>query len=255
MPRSITRDVNHHRVIRRVGGVLRDGVADDRLLQLWHVELHRRADTGRFNYSRALRVDKPPAHPDEKFGAEVSRTSSANTRSGWPLKQGELRGTRPAQAHLVHLAVRADFTNSPVPRHQLSSLATSKSIVFALIGSVVVPGTIERFKPMPHLAREAARLAEPGEPIGLLGRYGASSLMYYARRNITWLLDDEAAVAFLSSRPRAVCVMPVSDYARLAPCLPVIDASGGLRGGVQRAAVAADRAAAHAGPPVGARGR
>jgi 4-amino-4-deoxy-L-arabinose transferase-like glycosyltransferase len=100
------------------------------------------------------------------------------------------------------------------------SLAILLSIVFALIGSVIVPGAIERFKPMPHLAREAAVLAGPDEPIGLLGRYGASSLIYYGHRNIRWLLDDDAAVAFFSSGPRAVCVMPASDYARLAPRLP-----------------------------------
>jgi 4-amino-4-deoxy-L-arabinose transferase-like glycosyltransferase len=100
------------------------------------------------------------------------------------------------------------------------SLATSLSIVFALIGALIVPSTIERFKPMPRLARTAATLTVPNEPIGLLGRYGAASLVYYSRHDVQWLFDDAEAVAFLSKTPDAVCVMPASDFARVAPQLP-----------------------------------
>jgi 4-amino-4-deoxy-L-arabinose transferase-like glycosyltransferase len=96
-------------------------------------------------------------------------------------------------------------------------LAVTLSLTFAVIGAVFVPGTIERFKPMPRLAREAAQLVRPGEAIGLLGRYGASSVIYYSHHNVQWLLDDEEAVAFLSGPQDSVSVMPATDFARIAP--------------------------------------
>ncbi len=100
-----------------------------------------------------------------------------------------------------------------------SALAITLSLTFATIGAVFVPSTIERFKPMPALAHEAARRARPEERIGLLGRYGASSLIYYSRHNVQWLLDDDAAVAFLSDPANTVAVMPASDFARVGPRL------------------------------------
>jgi hypothetical protein len=53
----------------------------------------------------------------------------------------------------------------------------------------------------------------------LLGRYGASSLIYYSGHDVEWLLDDAATVAF-ARHVDAVCVMPEDDYKRLAPQLP-----------------------------------
>jgi hypothetical protein len=91
---------------------------------------------------------------------------------------------------------------------------------------------------VPALAHEAARRARPEERIGLLGRYGASSLIYYSRHNVQWLLDDDAAVAFLSDPANTVAVMPASDFARVGPHLtssirvwsprPKSSTSGGL---------------------------
>ena len=100
--------------------------------------------------------------------------------------------------------------------------------VFALIGVFVVPRIIEPFKPMPLLAREATQLSQRDAPIGLLGRYGLSSLIYYSRHHVVALDGDDQTVMFLSTHPGAVCVMPMSDFERLAPRL----------GGVDRIAVA-----------------
>jgi 4-amino-4-deoxy-L-arabinose transferase-like glycosyltransferase len=100
------------------------------------------------------------------------------------------------------------------------SLALALSIVFAVIGSVIVPTAIEPFKPMPKLAREAARLTDPGEPIGLLGMYGAASVIYYSQRRIQHLEDDDIAVSFITRAPHAVCLMPASDFERLKLLLP-----------------------------------
>jgi len=100
-----------------------------------------------------------------------------------------------------------------------AGLAVTLGAAFAVIGAVVIPGAVEAFKPMPRLAHAASPLLQPGARIGLLGRYGASSLIYYSGHNIEWLLDDAATVVF-ARRPGAVCVMPEDDYKRLAPRLP-----------------------------------
>jgi hypothetical protein len=102
-----------------------------------------------------------------------------------------------------------------------TALAVALSITFAVIGGVIVPATMERFKPMVILGRAAECLADPGTPIGLFGRYGASSLIYYSHRNVAWLADDESTVAFLSTQPRAVCVLPADDFDRMAQRLPL----------------------------------
>jgi 4-amino-4-deoxy-L-arabinose transferase-like glycosyltransferase len=99
-------------------------------------------------------------------------------------------------------------------------LALALSATFAVIGLVIIPHAIEAFKPMPRLARAAEPLAVPGARIGLLGRYGASSLIYYSNHNVARLTDDESAVTFLTRQPAAVCVMPATDFARLKPRLP-----------------------------------
>jgi 4-amino-4-deoxy-L-arabinose transferase-like glycosyltransferase len=100
------------------------------------------------------------------------------------------------------------------------SLALALSVVLAVIGSVVVPAAIEPFKPMPSLAREAARLTDPGEPIGLLGMYGAASVIYYSQHRIQHLQDDDTAVSFVTRAPHVACLMPASDFERLKPRLP-----------------------------------
>jgi 4-amino-4-deoxy-L-arabinose transferase-like glycosyltransferase len=114
--------------------------------------------------------------------------------------------------------VVAVWRSSPIDA--VSFLAITLTMAFAAIGGLLVPHIVEHFKPMPALAAHAARIAPPGTPIGLLGRYGASSLIYYSRHNVKWLLDDDEAVAFLATPATVVAVMPESDFARLALRLP-----------------------------------
>jgi 4-amino-4-deoxy-L-arabinose transferase-like glycosyltransferase len=103
------------------------------------------------------------------------------------------------------------------------ALTCMLAAVFALIGVFVVPRVIEPFKPMPMLAREATTSSKAGTPIGLLGRYGLSSLIYYSRRHVVALDGDDDTVRFLSAHPGAVCVMPMTDFERLAPRLKGFD--------------------------------
>jgi hypothetical protein len=101
----------------------------------------------------------------------------------------------------------------------LAALACALSLTFAAIGDILVPRAIEEFKPMPRLARAAEPLLAPGRSLGLLGRYGASSLIYYSHHNVSWLETGDETVRFLRDAD-AVVVLPRDDFARLAPLLP-----------------------------------
>ena len=103
------------------------------------------------------------------------------------------------------------------------ALTCMLAAVFALIGLFVVPRVIEPFKPMPLLAREATISSKADTPIGLLGRYGLSSVIYYSRRHVEALDGDDDTVKFLSAHRGAVCVMPMTDFERLAPRLRGFD--------------------------------
>ena len=72
---------------------------------------------------------------------------------------------------------------------------------------------------MPQLARLAAGLVKPGERLGLVGRYGSSSLIYYSGHDTRWLDDDDAAAEFFKASNQPVCVMPLTDFERLKPRL------------------------------------
>ena len=103
------------------------------------------------------------------------------------------------------------------------ALSGMLAAVFALTGLFVVPRIIEPFKPMPLLARQASEISRRDTPIGLLGRYGLSSLIYYSRRRVVALDGDDQTVMFLATHPGAVCVMPMADFERLAPRLRGFD--------------------------------
>ena len=103
------------------------------------------------------------------------------------------------------------------------ALTCMLATVFGLIAAFVVPRIIEPFKPMPVLARQASEFSRSDAPIGLLGRYGLSSLIYYSRHQVVALDGDDETVMFLATHPGAVCVMPMSDFERLAPRLRGVD--------------------------------
>jgi predicted membrane-bound mannosyltransferase len=52
---------------------------------------------------------------------------------------------------------------------------------------------------------------------------GFSSVIYYSRRHVIALDGDDDTVVFLSAHPGAVCVMPMTDFERLAPRLRGFD--------------------------------
>lgn len=93
------------------------------------------------------------------------------------------------------------------------------AVLFALIGGLVVPRVVDPLKPLPRLARQAADVSAGDAAVGLFGRYGSASVMYYSRRHVIRLEGDDATVRFLSADPSRVCVMPMADFERLQPRL------------------------------------
>jgi 4-amino-4-deoxy-L-arabinose transferase-like glycosyltransferase len=93
------------------------------------------------------------------------------------------------------------------------------AVVFALIGQFVLPRVVEPFKPMPLLAHEAVRRSHPGAPLGFVGSYGLASVVYYAHRHVQPLGDDDSTVLFVTTNADALCVMPLSEFQRIAPRL------------------------------------
>jgi len=103
------------------------------------------------------------------------------------------------------------------------SMAVMLALAYGFIGAVVVPRAVEPFKPMAQLGREAGRRAAAEVPIGLLGRYGFSSLVYYSHHDIRLLDNADAAVELLSGDTGALCVMLADDFAQLAPRVPGVE--------------------------------
>jgi 4-amino-4-deoxy-L-arabinose transferase-like glycosyltransferase len=78
----------------------------------------------------------------------------------------------------------------------------------------------ERYKAVPHLAAVIAR--QPARP-SAVGTYkiAAPSLVYYLRRHVVEMFDEEQVGAFLAGHPSGVCVMPAEEYEAVRTRLPV----------------------------------
>jgi hypothetical protein len=78
----------------------------------------------------------------------------------------------------------------------------------------------ERYKPVPHLARAIEQ--QPARPpaVGTF-RIAAPSLVFYLRRHVVQMVDEEQLKAFLSGSPDGVWVMPAEDYEAVSARLPV----------------------------------
>jgi 4-amino-4-deoxy-L-arabinose transferase-like glycosyltransferase len=130
----------------------------------------------------------------------------------------------PAAALFIGVSVDRLCERSPKAGRRLAAAVYATAAVLAVtygfIGAVVVPRAVEPFKPMAALGREAGRRATEDVPVGLLGRYGVSSLVYYSHHNIRMLDNGDEAVAFLSRAASALCVMLASDFKQLAPRIP-----------------------------------
>jgi 4-amino-4-deoxy-L-arabinose transferase-like glycosyltransferase len=101
--------------------------------------------------------------------------------------------------------------------------------VAALAGSLVAAHWIlvgwslpdfERYKPVPQLARAISTVTAPPSAVGTY-RVAAPSLVFYLRRHVVQMLDEEQLAAFLTGHLNPMCVVPAEDYQQIAARLPV----------------------------------
>jgi 4-amino-4-deoxy-L-arabinose transferase-like glycosyltransferase len=69
----------------------------------------------------------------------------------------------------------------------------------------------ERYKPVPHLARAVLERAGPAAAVGMY-KVATPSLVFYLRRHVTQMFDEDELRAFLSHHAEAYCVMTDDDY-------------------------------------------
>lgn len=93
-----------------------------------------------------------------------------------------------------------------------SALAGGVAIATASLAVITAPRDLQRYQPMRALGERVSALAPPGDRIGLYGRFGGSSLIYYGRHNIVWLDAPEQAAEFLSATRRRFLVIPEADF-------------------------------------------
>ena len=98
-----------------------------------------------------------------------------------------------------------------------SALAGGVAVATACLAAITAPRDLQRYQPMRALGERVAPLAPAGDRIGLYGRFGASSLIYYGRHNIVWIDAPEQAAAFMSADNRRFLVIPEADF-------PAVDA-------------------------------
>jgi hypothetical protein len=78
----------------------------------------------------------------------------------------------------------------------------------------------ERYKPVPHLARAIEQGPARPSAVGTY-RVAAPSLVFYLRRHVVQMLDEEQLKRFVAEHPDGVWVMLAEDYAGVAARLPV----------------------------------
>lgn len=105
------------------------------------------------------------------------------------------------------------------PFHATAAVAATLALGMAFAGGWVVPRHVEPLKPMRPLGTLAGQIARPHDEIGLFGRYGGSSVIYYSGHTIRWLDSLEQALDFLAQPGGRVCVIPEGAWKELAPRL------------------------------------
>jgi hypothetical protein len=96
------------------------------------------------------------------------------------------------------------------PLAVFAALATSTAAAYLVLAVWIVPRDLERYKPIPPLARSIVTQHREGDRIGLLRDVG-QGFVYYCRRNVTWLHSVEEAAAFLAAGGRAFLVVHSRD--------------------------------------------
>ena len=77
----------------------------------------------------------------------------------------------------------------------------------------------ERFKPVPHLARAVEAAGQPRAAVATY-KVAVPSLVFYLRRHVSELVDEDQLSAFLGDHPGGFCVMRDEEYDAVSARLP-----------------------------------
>ncbi|MFO7694376.1 MAG: glycosyltransferase family 39 protein [Vicinamibacterales bacterium] len=140
--------------------------------------------------------------------------------AGWPGGRLDIAGVLPAAAVIVAGGVAAILALRRGAR-PASAAALAVSLIAAhwILVIWALPD-FERYKPVPHLARAIEQQPVRPPAVGTY-RIAAPSLVFYLRRHVVQMVDEEQLEAFLSGYPDGVCVMPAEDYESIGARLPV----------------------------------
>ena len=98
-------------------------------------------------------------------------------------------------------------------RRMLPAVASLAAALVVAQGILVVWALpdFERYKPVPHLARAVLERAGPDAVVGMY-KVSTPSLVFYLRRHVTQMFDEEELRVFLSHHDRVYLIMTDDDY-------------------------------------------
>jgi len=100
----------------------------------------------------------------------------------------------------------------------VASLAAALVVAHGILVVWALPD-FERYKPVPQLARAVLDRAGPDAVVGMY-LVSTPSLVFYLRRHVTQMFDQEELRAFLSHHDRAYVVMTDDDYEAVSRTVP-----------------------------------
>jgi 4-amino-4-deoxy-L-arabinose transferase-like glycosyltransferase len=107
-------------------------------------------------------------------------------------------------------------------RHSASTACVAIGSALVVAHWVLVSWSMpdfERFKPVPHLAQAIEQVAVPGARVGMFRRVSTPSVVFYLRRRVDHVFDEEALAAYFKDPSPTYCVMRQEEYERVQPLI------------------------------------
>jgi 4-amino-4-deoxy-L-arabinose transferase-like glycosyltransferase len=139
--------------------------------------------------------------------------------AGWPGGRLDIAGVLPAAIVVVAGGSAAIAALWRRARHASAAALAVCLIAAHWILVIWALPDFERYKPVPHLARAIEQLPARPSAVGTF-RIAAPSLVFYLRRHVVQMVDEEQLKAFLSGHPDGVWVMPAEDHEAVSGRLP-----------------------------------
>jgi 4-amino-4-deoxy-L-arabinose transferase-like glycosyltransferase len=137
-----------------------------------------------------------------------------------PMSRLDIAGVGPVAAVVAGGGLVALAALARRQRHAAAAALAGSLIAAQWILVIWALPDFERVKPVPHLASVIERQSVPPSAVGTY-RIAAPSLVFYLRRHVVEMFDEEHLEAFLAGHPDGVWVMLAEDYEAVSARLPV----------------------------------